>query len=57
MKARVASVDALAKPLFLGVAALLLLLFSRSALLFAAAVVLAVTSRPIIRFSKKQLGL
>ena len=41
MKARAASVKALAKPLFLGFAALLLLLFSRSALLFAAAVVLA----------------
>lgn len=41
MKARAASVKALAKPLFLGFSALLLLLFSQSALLFAAAVVLA----------------
>lgn len=41
MKARTASVKALAKPLFLGFSALLLLLFSRSALLFATAVVLA----------------
>jgi hypothetical protein len=41
MKARTASVNALARPLFLGIAALLLLLFSQSALLFAVAVVLA----------------
>lgn len=41
MKARAAGLNVLAKPLCLGVAALLLLLFSGSALLFSAVVVLA----------------
>ena len=41
MKARSTTINALAKPLSLGFAALLLLLFSRSALLFAVAIVLA----------------
>lgn len=62
MKARAASVKALAKPLFLGFAALLLLLFSQSALLFAAAVVLAAgvalldLSRLILRTDRIRLS-